>query len=902
MEHALAYDELAAERQLSQRTRRLTRPAGRKRDSSIVGIYRDALRHKDGSLTVAYNVEAPPTMFADDALVDIRYDDLARMLAFEKPAGTLVQFRYSTIPDPGYAIINCIGSRAERRTHTLASLLQASNLEFIESGAKRVPYRRSVLTMWVRVPPKKRTNSTLSALADFNQAVRNEIDTDGFFAALRHMPASYSRTADDAVVRRTLEDEQRNYSHANQVWRQIENSSPLVLRRFMRQEIWEAVFFGNCQNAGSIPILPDRPGRDLRDYLCSETIEGELNYLMHGEYPVAVVSMFTPPNEFVTADALRGLIGRRDFNSRHTIVTEYLFPAQLKETKRLDRRIKQVKRTFTRRDNPEGAAALRSLRAVRDEVAGARESLLPTRFYVVLYGERARNFAELKASLEQLDEQCEKVVAAIRQIPGVNAEREEPEALRALYPSAIVGELSSNLTGRELTEVSNSVAALTPTEDSWPGAARPHTLLSTATGRLIGIDLFDRNQIPSPLIQIIAAPRGGKSILMAQFACDILASLRDASVNAIDIGETLRPLVTVLSGRYIRPQPDEVRAINIWSYEGLRDGEPPDDVQKALVVGDLKMLARVKDDDKTAEDIISAVVAQVYENIVSQNGPGRPLFEPTLSHFVAQLRTFPFDSEMVRERRETLVLGLSNYIGHPWLDAPTHPDYEQKSPFDVFELGSLRDFPHDIKLSLAYRIATHVARCIGRKRADGTRAPTANLFDEMWEIKEEYPFIFKVLQHAGRKGPKENSITILATHAFEDIEDVASLSKTGNVLFIGKQLGDYSKVVAHAKLSPNGAEAIAHLRTAPGRFSQFVMVIGTGPDQVVEIVQHELSPLMLWTLTTNADERNARNRVLAYYPNWSDMEVHAWLADHYPRGLTALGLREIDETLLEAAA
>ena len=234
---------------------------------------------------------------------------------------------------------------------------------------------------------------------------------------------------------------------------------------------------------------------------------------------------------------------------------------------------------------------------------------------------------------------------------------------------------------------------------------------------MIGIDLFDRNQIPSPLIQIIAAPRGGKSILMAQFACDILASLRDASVNAIDIGETLLPLVTVLGGRYIRPQPDEVRAINIWSYPELRDGEMPDDVQKALVVGDLKMLARMKDDDKTAEDIISAVVSQVYENIVSQNGPGRPLFEPTLSHFVAQLRTFPFDSEMVRERRETLVLALNNYIGHPWLDAPTHPDYERRSPFDVFELGSLKDFPQDIKLSLAYRIAAHVARSIGRRRA-----------------------------------------------------------------------------------------------------------------------------------------------------------------------------------------
>src|SRR5215831_3887177 len=171
MERALAYDELAAEERLAFWSKALRQPTGRMRDSSIVGLYNDALRHKDGALTVAYNVDAPATMFADDSLVDIRYDDLARMLAFEKPAGTLVQFRYSTIPDPGFALINLIASRAEKGTHTLASLLQASNLEYLETSAKTVPYRRSVLTMWVRVPPKKRGNSTLGALSDFKSAV-----------------------------------------------------------------------------------------------------------------------------------------------------------------------------------------------------------------------------------------------------------------------------------------------------------------------------------------------------------------------------------------------------------------------------------------------------------------------------------------------------------------------------------------------------------------------------------------------------------------------------------------------------------------------------------------------------------------------------------------------------------
>src|SRR5438477_12682394 len=132
MQRTFSYDELTSDREERRRTNSMRGPAGGRRESSIVGIFNDALRHKDGSLTVAYHVEMPSTMFADDALVDTQYDDLARMLAFDKPAGTLMQFRYATIPDPGFSIIDVISSRPEHSTHTLASLLQASNLRFLE--------------------------------------------------------------------------------------------------------------------------------------------------------------------------------------------------------------------------------------------------------------------------------------------------------------------------------------------------------------------------------------------------------------------------------------------------------------------------------------------------------------------------------------------------------------------------------------------------------------------------------------------------------------------------------------------------------------------------------------------------------------------------------------------------
>src|SRR5262245_1549722 len=231
MEAALAYDELAAERDLRQHTTVLRRPPGRRRDSSIVGIFNAALRHKDGALTVAYQVALPAAMFADDSVIDYRYDEMARLLAFDQPAGTLIQFRYATIPDRGQAIVGVLSSRAPTGTHTLASLLQASNLNYLENVAKVLTYRQTVLTMWVRIPPQQRTSSTVVSLADFKSALCNEIKSNGFAAALRQMPVLYTRTADDSVIRRSLEDEKRAYARANTIWRQIENSSPLVLKR-----------------------------------------------------------------------------------------------------------------------------------------------------------------------------------------------------------------------------------------------------------------------------------------------------------------------------------------------------------------------------------------------------------------------------------------------------------------------------------------------------------------------------------------------------------------------------------------------------------------------------------------------------------------------------------------------
>ncbi len=899
-------DAMALERiaDFDRQFERLARPDGRRRESSIAGLYDNALRHTNGDYSCAWEAKLEPTMLAHDHTIEARCDGLARMLAVDKPPGALIQLRFSSGPDPGRAIIRHLEARGEGAlTHSEASRLHASSLDFYGTAAAIGAYRQSVLSVWARVPGRRKGDDMNTGLNAFIPHAIGEIRKRGWSSIPSALSRSWAETADDGVVRRLIGDEREAREKAEKVFRTIERECPLALRRLDRDELWEAVYLGHRQDAQSIPILPGVLGLDFRNYLCAETVSCEGNYVMHGGHPAAVVSMFTPPQPFVTADALRALVFNPSLNFRHTIGVEFVYPDQRKTAKRLDRRIRQVRRTAIRGDgrvkqSPEARAALTDLEIVRDHITGSREALLEMRFYVIVYAPPVYAFRGKKESLEFLDRACEQVITALRQIPGVEAAREEPESLQALYHKALVGEADSRPTGREITEVAGSLAAIIPAESSWEGARRPHMLCSTPTGRLLGVDLFDRGANPSPLAIAVGSTGSGKSVFVACIINSVLATLREARVRAVDFGESFGPHVDVLGGRHLRFNVDDPRTINTWDFEGLERGEMPDEIQIALVVLELMLLARVKEDDSIAEDILTNLVTEVYRNEAPRNGPGRPKHEPTLSHLLALLESYPFENQLVRDRAATLALALEKYRGHQWIDAPTHTDFAAESSYDVYELDSLDNFPQDIREALAGRVAARVVRSIGQLKDDGTRTPTLLAFDEVWKIRDKYPRILDVIKRGARQGRKENVVTLLATQAYEDFEQLYDVTKNAGMKIIGKQIGDYSSLVSDAGLSENAAAAISAIRNVAGEYAQFVWVSGAGNDQIVEMIQMDLSPAELWTFTTNPNERNARARVLALRPDWSLAEVIEWLAAVYPRGLAAAGLVEVDETLL----
>lgn len=914
--------EAAYEREIERMTierEAIANPRGRRRTSSIAGLYRDTLRHTDGSISRGYHVELEPSMFTYDAEIDARYDALGRMLADDKPPGTVIQFRLANAPDPGSSIEEHLALLATLSTHPKAVRLHALNIAFKQQAARSGAFRRSILSMWVRIPVSLKTdaarNGSTAFFAETAELLRRTPKRRIFGGALPGQVAEiYERHVGERMVRRLEREQQEAYLQAEREFRRIESNCPLRLRRFTRQELWEAIYLGHRLNGSRdrIPNPDDVPGRDVRDYLCQETILGGHWYVLQGQcptHPAAMVSLMVPPNENIFGNAMRALIARPDLNFKHTLCTEYVYPEQRREVKKLDKRIGQVERSRVRfdgtmKDSPEAAEAMKALIPVRQAVTGTGEALIEARLYAIVYGQPARSKKELEASVEQLETSCEELIAAFNKIPGAEAAREEPDVVRALYQSSLTGEIDPKKTYREIKEVASSLSCLVPTEAAWVGSPRPHTIVSTTTGRLLGINFFDRMRVQSPMILVLGRPGSGKSTFMALTIKDILACVPHVKVRAIDFGESFGPLVDVLGGRHLKFRiGEEHKTLNVWYYPGLEQGEPPSLIQKAMVVGDLKKLARVPYSDKVADDVLSEMVDRVYENFVPLNGEGKALLEPRHSNLLDLLPYHPFIGEEAKSRAGTLLLALNKYRDNPWLDSPTHPDFlDDTSPLDVFELDTLTQFPEDVKAALGFRAAARMRSSIGALQADGTRTPTVLIFDENWKIKEEFPDIFQVVRLSGRQGRKENVVTILASHAYQDLEAVHDITKTAEVAVIGKPKGDITPLVDDLRLSDEARHGIRSIRNHIGMHHEFVTVFGSDNDQVVEMIKVELSPVELWMFTTNPDERNARARVSVIAQDcgwdWDQADVIEWLATNYPRGLTAVGLTEINEGLL----
>lgn len=877
---------------------------GTPRTSKCLALYHDAIRRTDGSYVRAFIGEPQQTMLAHDQTVMDRYRRLAGLIAADMPEGTILQSRFNIFPDNGRVLADHRATAPPLDiVHPPAVELHETQLQHYEDLTRRGRFKQTQLSLWARVPTTHSDDHLNNGLAAFFSHLKKALKVGGLRNVLAAFRDSYDVT-NDRIVRRMIADEDEAFTEADRTFRLIEREGAVLnLKRLVGTELRAAIYMGHNESARSCPNISDDPLVDLRPYLCNETIKGDGWYLLHGNTPVAMISLFVPPEPETHAGIMRHLIGHPGLTCRHTIITEFVKLSRDKAKARLRRRMKRIiksnvsARTGQVKLNEDQERAYLDLKKVKTELASPTKMLTRVKVTILVYGTEAHSKREEIESVRELELNCERILETVRDMPGADAAREEPVALRALYHDLLVGEMSTAPTEREIEEVATSTATLIPTETAWRGEERhAHTFVTSVHGSLVPLNFFQSEKF-SPFGYALGHMGSGKTGFLGLIANGVLARVPHASVAGCDFNDGLGALVDYNDGRNLRFDFQGDRTINVWDYPGLEDGTMPDAEQIALVVAELMLLARREESDVIAETVIETCVRAVYENEVAYNEPGEEKHEPTHSHFLNKLRTYHFDNITLNDMAGLLHPILERYRANKFLDAPTHPDFARASRIDMYNVDSLDKFPPDIQRALSFRIGARLISSVGRK-VNGQIQPLLLLFTEMHKIKEKYPSIFTALKKGARMGRTNNVVTLFDTHSYDDLSPIHDITANAGIKIIGKQSDGVDDLCDTLKLSEAAAAAINSIRNTAGSHAQYVIVLGSGIDAQVEKIQVEWSPHELWLLTTHPRERNARARVAQLKPHWSMQEIESFLASVYPRGLAFEGITEIDESLL----
>ncbi len=690
-----------------------TKSDGRLFPTEVLGLEGNIIRYCDGSFARGYKFEPANTLYDDEYLTEQRVEELKTLLKFEKPDNTIIQFRFINKPDDGTTLRNHLRTRNTEKSDPLASLLQATNLAVYEEAVKSGEIRQQSATVWIRVPTRHPDDQSI--FTRFVPSISREIQAGRVFDFLLKPVISGKNALAQTYLARELKAERHCREQAMRAFQAFESNFPKELRlsELSAQELFDEMFLSHRREHNFTPKLPNQKRVDIRRYLTSTEIEsGESNYIRHNGALASLVSLKTLPHGFATADTMRYLTATRNLKFPHEIIVDFTTVEKTAAKKNLQKRIDRIDRSKNTwlgfRSLKKDAVVIKNdLENLLEQVEGDNEEICQMRFNVIVFGGRPNGKKELLEQTKILDDRCDSVISTVRKKTGADAIREDAARQRAIYRRMLAGELSYKRTGQELVETADSVIAFVPTETTWRGSPRPHSIFMTPTGAMFGLDLYDRSLIKSPTVIVTAASGEGKSFLATMLITDIRSHRGQVKVRVMDYRYSFKPICQLFNGRHIEFNELEPKPINIWNYPGIETGKPPSKQQLAMVLTDILILSKTPKTDAITSAIATTIIEEVYKMATARNGIGRPKFQPTLGHFLDVLKSYHWQDAQ-KARADELYLKLNIYRKDPWLNAPTHTDYDTNSMFDVFELSTISTLDEKIRESVGFRISAQI--------------------------------------------------------------------------------------------------------------------------------------------------------------------------------------------------
>ena len=222
--------------------RKLKHGQGRLRKSEIMGFDGALLRYRDGSYGRAFRIRLANTIYQSEEFTENRVDEISSLLNFDKPAGTIIQVRFETLPDSGTCLKNHLRCRNDEGSHPHAALLHATNLKIYEEAISDGLLKEQSATVWIRVPASDSRDHP--AILSFLPSVAREIERGGFVNFITAPVVNGKNAFSQNFVRREKAREEKCRQAAEKVFRAFEENFPKEMRleALGRQQTFEILF------------------------------------------------------------------------------------------------------------------------------------------------------------------------------------------------------------------------------------------------------------------------------------------------------------------------------------------------------------------------------------------------------------------------------------------------------------------------------------------------------------------------------------------------------------------------------------------------------------------------------------------------------------------------------------
>jgi len=452
--------------------------------------------------------------------------------------------------------------------------------------------------------------------------------------------------------------------------------------------------------------------------------------------------------------------------------------------------------------------------------------------------------------LDELRDKTNPVLGAFHDFASAEGMSDDMNHFR-LFLQSIPGH--GELNDRQFYVQTDALASFLPLTGTWRGSKDKKMLVETPLGELVGLDPFD-GDLPAKHGLILGTTGSGKSFTTNYLLNNFMVESQDNHVIIIDVGGSYRKLAQIYGGEYLEVTLSDKYGFNPFPPKSqiAPGGVWDDDAVAYLSLLISRMCVAAGQTSSVYEKgFLERAIKNAYEKKE----------EVILADVRHELTRLVSERAAAKAYADSLELWTTGMYGRLFNRTG---NLDVKKRLVVFDLQNLEN--HADLQGVYFFVIRSI---IWGKLLDRSKKKII-VIDEGWKFFND-DVGSELIQSLYRTARKFNGAVFSISQSPKDFLDTKAATAiiTNSYIKYVLKLTKGHELLSQFELNPNEVEAIKHLQSKPGVFSDIFVKYG-GHSLVARI---EPCPFDYWICTTDAKDYVREEKVRAANPGLSEAEI-----------------------------